>query len=371
MKKLNKQSFFFIIFFYLTLTSCVGPLVEEIEVNKNLADTLKKEIPTFTRQQIENKNFNIVGQFKATSCYNNFILDSPASEDKALDQIRLKASNVGADGILNPYCQSMEGTSLAKNCWYSFTCNATAIRFNRVKYRNVPNQSNFKENEKLKNSKITSGSGFIINTLGHILTNDHVVEQCTTVNIGYDSVNPLTASVLKRDKRNDIALLKLNSETLLLEKIENLFNNRDGLLRLNDIELGEEILVAGYPFGELYSNTIKVTGGMISASRGMNDDSTQFQIDAAVQPGNSGGPIYDESGNIIGMVIAQLDKIKIAKATGSLPENVNFGIKVSTLKQFLDSIELEVTSSKNIKIKSKKELAQISKNQTVMVVCKQ
>ena len=71
-------------------------------------------------------------------------------------------------------------------------------------------------------------------------------------------------------------------------------------MRSDDIELGEKVLVAGFPYGELYSNTIKVTGGMVSAVKGMGDDSASFQMDAAVQPGNSGGPIYDENGNIVG-----------------------------------------------------------------------
>jgi len=76
-----------------------------------------------------------------------------------------------------------------------------------------------------------------------------------------------------------------------------------GLLRSEDVRLGEKVLVAGYPFGEFFSNTIKVTSGIVSATRGAGDDSGQFQLDAAVQPGNSGGPIYDSGGNIVGVVI--------------------------------------------------------------------
>ena len=68
---------------------------------------------------------------------------------------------------------------------------------------------------------------------------------------------------------------------------------------------------------------------------GPGDDSRQFQMDTAVQPGSSGGPIYDGNGNIVGVVIAQLNKLKFAKMTGSMPENVNFGIKASTVRQFL------------------------------------
>ena len=142
-----------------------------------------------------------------------------------------------------------------------------------------------------------------------------------------------------------------------------------GLLRSEDVELGERVLVAGYPYGDIFSNTIKVTGGMVSANRGLGDDTGQFQMDAAVQPGNSGGPIYDENGNIVGVVVAQLNKMKFAKTVGSMPENVNFGIKASTVRQFLTSSGLPTKWSKRSKRMSTKQLAKIAKNQTVMVVC--
>ena len=143
----------------------------------------------------------------------------------------------------------------------------------------------------------------------------------------------------------------------------------DGLLRSEDVDLGEDVLVAGYPYGEIFSDSIKVTKGIVSANKGLGDDSGQFQIDAAVQPGNSGGPIYDENGNIVGVVVAQLNKMKFAKQSGSIPENVNFGIKASTVRQFLSSSGLPTKWSKRSKSMSTRELAKIAKRQTVMVMC--
>ena len=115
--------------------------------------------------------------------------------------------------------------------------------------------------------------------------------------------------------------------------------------------------------------SIKVTKGIVSSNKGMGDDRGQFQMDAAVQSGNSGGPIYDENGNIVGVVVAQLNKLKVAKAIGSLPENVNFGIKASTVRQFLTSAGIPTKWSNRTERKSFREVAQIAKNQTVMVVC--
>jgi S1-C subfamily serine protease len=142
-----------------------------------------------------------------------------------------------------------------------------------------------------------------------------------------------------------------------------------GLLRADQVERGEDVLVAGYPYGNLISNSLKVTKGIVSDTRGYGNDSGQFQIDAAVQKGNSGGPIYDAYGNIVGVVVSQLNKLKFAKNYGSLPENVNFGIKASTVRQFLNSSGLLTKLSKRSKVLPTRNLAKIAENQTVMVVC--
>ena len=200
----------------------------------------------------------------------------------------------------------------------------------------------------------STGSGFFVSKLGHILTNEHVVRKCGSVTVGDNTNNQVSASVLEKDKRNDLALLRISSIKMASAETKSLISKlnvqklglklvplaSEGLVRSDDVELGEDVLVAGYPYGELFSDTIKVTKGIVSANKGMGDDSGQFQMDAAVQSGNSGGPIYDENGNIVGVVVAQLNKLKVAKAIGSLPENVNFGIKASTVRQFLTSAGL-------------------------------
>ena len=224
----------------------------------------------------------------------------------------------------------------------------------------------------------STGSGFFVSKLGHVVTNEHVVRRCGSVTVGDNATKQVTASVLETDKRNDLALLRISSTQMASAETKSLISKlglklvplaSGGLVRSEDVELGEDVLVAGYPYGELFSNSIKVTKGIVSASRGMGDDSGQFQMDAAVQPGNSGGPIYDGNGNIVGVVISQLNKLKVAKAIGSLPENVNFGIKASTVRQFLTSAGLPTKWSNRSERQSTKDLAKIAKNQTVMVVC--
>ena len=225
-----------------------------------------------------------------------------------------------------------------------------------------------------------TGSGFFVSKMGHVITNAHVVRGCKRITIGDNANKQVPAEVINTDKSNDLALLKLSSLEMASAESKSLIQKLSivvvplaskGLLRSDDVRLGEKVLVAGYPYGDIFSNTIKVTGGLVSATRGAGDDTGQFQLDAAVQPGNSGGPIYDSSGNIVGVVVAQLDKLKMAKAIGSLPENVNFGIKASTVRQFLMSSGLPSKKAEQTEEKSTEQLAEIAQNQALMVMCLQ
>ena len=191
-------------------------------------------------------------------------------------------------------------------------------------------------------------------------------------------------TLLEKDKRNDPALLRISSTQMASAESKSLISKlgvrveitapniplaSGSLLRPDNVELGEDLLVSGYPYGNMFSNTIKVTKGIVSANRGMGDGNSQFPMGTAVQAGNSGGPIYDENGNIVGVVVQQLNKLKVAKVMGSMPENVNFGIKASTVRQFLTSAELPTKWPNCSKRRSTKDLAKIAKNKTVMVVC--
>ena len=221
-----------------------------------------------------------------------------------------------------------------------------------------------------------TGSGFFVSKIGHVITNAHVVDGCNRVMVGGNANKQVSAEIVSSDKSNDLALLKLSSLEMASAESKSLIQKLSivvvplaskGLLRSEDVRLGEKVLVAGYPFGDTLSNTIKVTAGIVSAVRGLSDDSGQFQLDAAVQPGNSGGPIYDSGGNIVGVVVSQLNK----RAFGSLVENVNFGVKASTVRQFLVSNGLPLKKSQRIEEKSTEQLAEIAQNQALMVKCLQ
>lgn len=124
---------FLLIFFYTSLLfGCVGPLVQEVSVPRDIANRLDDQIPTVTTADISSLDFVVVKELTATSCFNNFITDDSSSEADAMRQLKYKAAQYDADALLNPIC-TKEGTSLSKNCWTSVTCSGDAIRIHSAR----------------------------------------------------------------------------------------------------------------------------------------------------------------------------------------------------------------------------------------------
>ena len=103
------------------------------------------------------------------------------------------------------------------------------------------------------------------------------------------------------------------------------------------IRSGDAVIAIGYPFHGLLTSDFTVTTGIVSSLSGILNDTRRLQISAPVQSGNSGGPLLDTSGNVIGVVTSKLNGLKFAKLTGDLPENMNFAIKTGALRDFLDN----------------------------------
>ena len=141
------------------------------------------------------------------------------------------------------------------------------------------------------------------------------------------------------------------------------------MLRSSDVKPGEQVLVAGYPSGDFLSTRTKVASDVASSTRGVGDDSGKFQLGTVLPRDKSGGPIYDSSGNIVGVVTSQLDKLKTAEAISSIPENVNLGTKASSVRQFLMSSGLPSKKAEQTEQKSIEQLTEIAQNQALMVMC--
>ena len=149
---------------------------------------------------------------------------------------------------------------------------------------------------------IASGSGYIVTSEGHLITNAHVVEGCrsVTVSVGTDHVQ---ARVAARDPVNDLALLASDLKPKSV-----------AVLRTG-VRLGESIAVFGFPLHGLLATSGNFTLGNVTAVAGIGDDTRMVQISAPVQPGNSGGPVLDQAGNVVGTVVAKINAIKLARIT--------------------------------------------------------
>jgi S1-C subfamily serine protease len=119
------------------------------------------------------------------------------------------------------------------------------------------------------------------------------------------------------------------------------------------IKLGQSVFTIGFPNIEFQGLSPKMTKGEINSLSGLQDDPRHWQISVPVQPGNSGGPLFDEAGNVVGVVLSKLDAIKVAQFSGDLPQNVNYAVKgiyaLPLLEQFTANLAAEsgVSSSPN------------------------
>lgn len=168
------------------------------------------------------------------------------------------------------------------------------------------------------------GSGFFITRDGYFVTNYHVVKNVakTKVRIGTELIE---AKLVKTDKETDLALLKVDGDGSF-EAVEFAPNRQENL--------GQSVFTMGYPQPDIQGVTPKVTKGIISGLEGFKGDVRKYQIDASIQPGNSGGPVADANGYIVGIVVSSL----VRGTSGEIPQNVNYAIKKSYLLAFLDSV---------------------------------
>ena len=189
-----------------------------------------------------------------------------------------------------------------------------------------------------------SGSGFYVDNDGHLVTNAHVVNNCETLRI---LPGELEASVVAQDRNKDLALIKVDAES-----------NSAGVIRGSDTQRGEEIVVAGFPYRGELSSGIHITSGNISSLTGAKDDPNVIQITAAVQPGNSGGPLLDRSGNIAGVVVSKINSLYFAKKYKDIPQNISFAIRPRLLRAFLNEHKIAYETAE---LKAQKETTEISK----------
>jgi S1-C subfamily serine protease len=201
------------------------------------------------------------------------------------------------------------------------------------------------------------GTAFFISAEGLLLTNDHVVSGCKSLTLGTGA----KAQIVSRDPKNDLALLKTTNTA------EHFVRFRSG----EPAKVGEPVIAFGFPLPGTLSSGGVATNGIVSSLSGIHDDPRTLQFSAAIQPGNSGGPLFDGSGHAIGVVEAKLDSLRIADATGAIPENVGFAIQWAQIKAFLESEDVTPAREQSKTTLSSSDIASFARLVTVAVDCKQ
>jgi S1-C subfamily serine protease len=205
-----------------------------------------------------------------------------------------------------------------------------------------------------------TGTGFVISSNGHVVTNHHVIDGCGEITGNLSGEAPVNLRLVSSDERNDLALLQAPSP---FKEI--------AVIRMNAVRTGDGVVAIGYPYHGLLTSDFTVTTGIVSSLSGVRNDTRFLQISAAVQPGNSGGPLLDFGGAVVGVVSGKLDAIKVARATGNIPENINFAIKTGALRDFLDNsaVMYRVTDRLELNKKETAEIAKDARGFTLLIFC--
>lgn len=207
---------------------------------------------------------------------------------------------------------------------------------------------------------VSVGSGVVVAGDGMVLTNQHVVEGCAQIAIVDTDKNRAPAKLVAADAKNDLALLRA------LKPFPKVATLRQGV----QIQAGESVTVVGYPLVDILGAEPNVTFGYVSATAGPKGDTSSFQISAPVHKGNSGGPILDQNGNLIGIVASKLNALAVARSSGDLPQNISFGIKGEVAQLFLSTQNVRFQGGAASASMGNVEAAAFGRAITVMVACR-
>ena len=208
-----------------------------------------------------------------------------------------------------------------------------------------------------KGQPTSSGTGFSV-APGLLVTNQHVVAQCQRLEI----VSPdgrRAARVIDADELVDLALVRVTGLGGAVAPVR----------RVGTVRLGEPAFAFGFPLTGLLSEGGNFTDGVVSSLRGMRDSASQIQISTPVQPGNSGGALADASGSVIGVVVGKLNASAVARATGDIPQNVNFAVSLQALSDFLRKNNVSVRSVERGAALDTAQLAEVMRSFTHRVEC--
>jgi TPR repeat protein len=210
-----------------------------------------------------------------------------------------------------------------------------------------------------KRKPAATGSGFLVNQNGYVLTNRHVIASCREIRVRGASGTSREARLVAIDERGDLALLRADLPGATALRF------REGA----GIRPGDEVVALGYPLAGVLASQVNVTIGAVSALAGVRNDARYLQMSAPIQPGNSGGPLLDLSGHVVGIVSAKLNALALAGRTGDIAQNVNFALKASVMRDFLDAHRIAYQAAPSTRDFKAADVGERGRTATVFIEC--
>ena len=181
---------------------------------------------------------------------------------------------------------------------------------------------------------IGTGTCFAVSSKGLLVTNHHVIDGASDVAVSFDAETMVPAKVITASEETDLAVLQVNKSGLTYLPVAS----------SQDVEIGERVFTIGFPAIGTLGLDPKFADGSISSKSGIGGDSVAYQITVPIQPGNSGGPLVNHRGQVVGVITSTASAEAFLKATGSLPQNINWAVKAEHIRPLVDSLPRGVTS---------------------------
>ena len=184
----------------------------------------------------------------------------------------------------------------------------------------------------IKTGDNATGTGFMFSSSDYVITSYHVVHGSKSISVRLNNGERIEASIAVKDTNNDIAILKLSKPP----------TSRQNIITLGDstsVKTGDRVFTYGFPLVDLLGDAEpRYSEGFINSLSGISNDPRLFQISIPIQPGNSGGPVFNEKGELIGIATSSIDSVQTQRVFGATPQNVNFAIKSSYINLLLPSL---------------------------------
>lgn len=330
------------------------------------------QLDTAPRQQTSAANVELMLQWPDRGFRQIAVIEASDSElwnaswNKLSEHLRSEAAKLGANAVVVGQRETVEGAGIMPvgNSWYGYTTEqrhlvGVAIVWDDRSPTPPDLPGGRSGGEASATERRSSGSGVVVSSDGVILTNRHVVDGCAQLKVGHGQT-VVSATVVATDDEVDLALIRT----------ERPIGSAVAVFRAEpQVSLGERVFAVGYPLRGILADGPNATSGSISALAGPSNDRSLLQTTAPLQPGNSGGPLVDGSGQVVGIVVSALDIDYTLRAAGTLPQNVNFAINDQEALAFLGQVGLEPNLGSGHRSLDGPSVVRAATGYTVLIEC--